>query len=96
MFSSEYTLTWADLVYMLEKAYTSVYRSALELLRWFITPFSEIVARDTGISTWITDLLSFVLELFGLNLMVLTPLELMLGSTLPTIIIFTIYRYVKQ
>ena len=91
-----YELTWADLVRMLQSAWNTVIDNALRLLQLFLTPFGEILNNDVGASSWITDLIQWILSFFGVNFLLLTPLEFMLGSAIPLIIVFTIYRYVKQ
>lgn len=89
-------ITWEFLVNALQSGWDSIMDSLLRLLELFITPFGNIVNSDTGVSSWFTNLISWVLSFFGVNFLALTPLEFMLGSTLPIILIFTIYRYVKQ
>lgn len=91
-----YELTWADLVLMLQAAWNTVIDNALRLLQLFLTPFGDILNNDVGASEWITNLISWVLSFFGVDFLLLTPLEFMLGSAIPLIVVFTIYRYVKQ
>lgn len=92
----QHELSWAELVGFFDSSIRSVFNSALWLLELFVTPFGEIIDRDTGASSWFTDLLEWFLSLFGVDFLYITPLEFMLGSTLPLIIVFTVYRYVKQ
>lgn len=91
-----YELTWADLVRMLQAAWNTVIDNALRLLQLFLTPFGDILDYDIGASNWVTEIIDWVLSFFGVDFLSLTPLEFMLGSAIPLIIVFTIFRYVKQ
>ena len=91
-----YVLTWADLLRMLQAAWNTVIDNALRLLQLFTSPFGDIIEKDVGLSSWVTNLINWILSFFGVDFLLLTPLEFMLGSAIPLIIVFTIYRYVKQ
>lgn len=92
----QHNLSWSELVGFFDSSIRSVFDSALWLLELFVTPFGDFIDRSSGVSSWIADLLDWFLSLFGINFFYVTPLEFMLGSTLPLIIVFTVYRYVKQ
>lgn len=88
--------SWGSLVQMLQLGIDSVFASTLRLLELFTTPFGQIIENDVGASEWFTNLVSWVFDFFGVNFMQITPLQLMLGSAIPLIIVFTVYRYIKQ
>lgn len=90
------SLSWADLVELLSSSFSSILPSLLSLLRMFNTPFQQLIEADSTVSSWFVTAISWVLDIFGIEFLSLTPLEFALGSALQFVIIFTIYRYVKQ
>lgn len=89
-------MLWGEFVNMLLYISDVTYSNVLNLMKLFSTPFSEILNADSGLSSIITSIVSWIFSLFGIEFLQLTPLEFMLGSTLPAIVVFTIFRYVKQ
>lgn len=89
-------MVWRDVVLAMLSGYDVLMEWCGKLLHFFGTPFSDLIHNDSGVTSWITETVSRVLELFGFDFMNLTPLDFALGSVIPVVIVFTIYRYVKQ
>ena len=89
-------MQWSDVVKAMSSGYNTVMTWCTKLLDFFTSPFSEIIDSDSGVTSWVTSLIELILDLFGIDFLRLTPLEFALGSVIPIIIVFTIYRYVKQ
>lgn len=89
-------MLWSDVVDSMSSGFDTVMYWVTKLLSWFNSPFSEIINTDVGVTSWITSLIDDILGLFGLDFMDLTPLDFALGSVIPVVIVFTIFRYVKQ
>lgn len=86
---------WEDFVYALSDAYETVFDVAVRLLSIFMSPLSELVDSDSGVSSWFLDLLDSLLSLLGIDVLTYTPLQLMLGSGLPIIIAYSLFKYFK-
>lgn len=86
-------ISWAEVVNALVSGFNSIIQYSQRLLINFVTPFNQLIAQDSGISSWFTDLLADFLNLFGVDLLYLTPLELMLGSVIPLVIGYTVFRF---
>ena len=89
-------MQWSDVVNAMSSGFDTVMFWVTKLLDLFTSPFSEIIDSDVGVTSWVTSLIQFILDLFGIDFLSLTPLDFALGSVIPIVIVFTIYRYVKQ
>lgn len=100
--SVDTSFVWGDLVSALEYCVDIVYSFLPKLLEFFVLPLEELLSPSYGIvndSTGWDELLngfSFIVSsLLGIDLLDYSILQIMFGTFLPVILIYTFFKYFK-